>query len=162
MNRFVPDAWLLDHVFQPASERLSRFGTCFDLARGCGYATMLFLAVGAVALYKVPISQSAGPLVLVAVLVGGCLWGLGKVERRVKPGLANPLRCVLLTARLMYLFYAIRDCLGFSHHINPVGGTLWSLLDVLGLLAFYFASCSPMPPVARSMSVPDNAALEAS
>lgn len=150
LSRF--DGWLVDRVAQPASERLSRFGTCFDLARLCGAGIYVLNAGSAAA------GHHAGWLDLfldilacgVPVVVAYQYLGTIKmVERLLSRHIANPIRHepVMQGWRIFYslLNLSAGATMLVRHSLEP-GTSLFAVACLLWTPMLYLSACTPRPP----------------
>lgn len=143
----MPDLWLVDHVFQPVCDRLHRWGTCFDIARSLGVGVAV---LGCLTAFTDPTLGGLAPRMFTALLgislVVFVLLLMHLVERRLKPGMVNPIRAN----------FGLRYCWFFSYGMHITRTLMHSLslhdfidltINLLMICGAFFASCSTRPPV---------------
>ena len=146
-----PDALMLDRVFQPATEGLADWTTCFDLAR-LSVVAVIVLHTAVLAWNLVLLADP----ILLALITGGTLIGyraasqlqahIRRAERQSRPGMMNLHRVLLRPFRMAWLLLIAVSAIFLLR-------SAWRPVDICNfalcaswLAAAYFSSCSPVSP----------------
>ncbi len=147
------DAWLLDRVFQPITDRLPERPSAFDVGMSLQLGAVVLEVAADVALLAVGmLGAAAGAYDVLGCLCG--LWFYRFVSRQrplVRPGRMNPLRPGYQAMRLLGLGFAGWSLVSSiqsdaSEALSYGFSALSNLAFVAGI---YFVSCQPRPPGAR-------------
>lgn len=153
------DAYLIDRVFQPATDAMAEWISCFTLARWSVVGAVLLEAIA----WAWKLSAEDDPLVHMVMLAGGVITlcyvarevrrQIARTERRARPGMLNVARITLRPLRMVFNGVAV-VALGYSvlSGMQPVN--LCNLTAcALWVVTVYFLCCVPSPPRQVSRSV---------
>ena len=144
------DAWLLDRVFQPITDRLGERPSAFDVGMSLQLgAVVLGLAADAVLFAVGLLTVSDGVYDGLSCACG--LWFYVFMSRQrglVRPGRANPLRLAYRSMRLLALGFALWSLVGSvgSDASAALSYGLSALSNILFVAGMYLISCQPRPP----------------
>ena len=147
------DAWLLDQVFQPLSDRLDGSPSAFDVGLSLQLGAVVLELASDAALYAAGmLSVTDGVYDGFSVACG--MWFyvyVGRLRGMVSAGRPNPLRPMFRVLRLLGLAFAAWSV--FSSATSDADGALSYGLTALSNLAFiagmYLVSCRRPPPGER-------------
>lgn len=149
------DAWLLDHIFQPISDRLPERLPAVDVGMSCQLGAILFYGAS-IALMIIVGHMSLGDAMfnLLVWCVGLAFFvGINRARPLVKAGQANPLRPMLAGMRPLSIpFMLMAAWQGADAPPNLVMASWFmTLSDVVFVLGLYLISCQPRPPSRRTV-----------
>ena len=147
------DAWLLDRVFQPLSDRLDGSPSAFDVGLSLQLGAVVLELASDTALY------AAGMLSLAYGVYCGfsaaCgMWFyvyVGRLRTMVAPGRLNPLRPMFQALRLLGLGFAAWSvfCSATSEAAAALAYGLTAVSNLAFVAGMYLVSCRRPPPGER-------------
>ncbi len=147
------DAVLLDRVFQPCSDSVAGWTTCFGLARG---ALVVACEAQALTLFWDAVRDESGVNVMMSGIVAVLTlfgarqaWGLIKrIERQSRSGGMNARRVTLRQQRMTWL--GVSTCCSAILCTHADIRAAFTILACIAWVAvIYFVSCTPRPPALR-------------
>ncbi|WP_035773547.1 hypothetical protein [Asaia astilbis] len=148
------DLWLLDKVFQPASDRLPERLPAAELGMSLQLgAIVFFFSAIAILVFSGQVSLGSSMFnILNWVLFVAFYLAVMKMRALIRPGQANPLRSFLLGMRPLNVVWLV---ISFWSGITGTGPLMLADLfvmisNLIFVIGLYLVSCQPRPPSRRT------------
>ncbi|GBR45317.1 hypothetical protein [Neokomagataea thailandica] len=147
------DGWLIDHVFQPAADRLPYEKAAIQLGMSFQLGSLMLTAL-ALLLPIVLFGSSFSDVVdsgLIWLMNFAFFMGMKRSAPLVRSGTMNPLRPMLMAQRLIAIGFVVYQAWWCAGVYGPFFelAIIMLLSQVTFVLGLYFVACQPRPPRAR-------------